>query len=99
MCVWEANSEGKRCVRKDGFDNVYCEKGVMGMAGITGYGAYVPRFRLKVDDIWDVWVNQIDTPAVIKERRGLAEKAVQSIIRVRWSVSIPVSHMTWRTCH
>jgi hydroxymethylglutaryl-CoA synthase len=46
------------------------------MAGIAGYGAYVPRFRLRVDDIWDVWMNQIDTPAVIKEMRGLEEKAV-----------------------
>jgi len=46
------------------------------MAGIVGYGAYIPRFRLKVEDIWDVWVNPVDTPTVIKERRGLAEKAV-----------------------
>jgi len=48
----------------------------MGMAGIAGFGAYVPRFRLRVDDIWDVWVNQIETPAAIKDRRGLVEKAV-----------------------
>ena len=46
------------------------------MAGILGYGAYIPRFRLKVEDIWDMWVNPVDTPAVIKERRGLTEKAV-----------------------
>jgi 3-hydroxy-3-methylglutaryl CoA synthase len=46
------------------------------MAGIAGYGAFVPRFRLRVDDIWDVWMNQIDPPAVIKEMRGLEEKAV-----------------------
>jgi len=46
------------------------------MAGIAGYGAYVPRFRLRVDDIWDVWMNQIDPPGVIKEMRGLEEKAV-----------------------
>ncbi len=46
------------------------------MAGISGYGAYIPRYRLKVDDIWDVWMNQIDPPAVIKEMRGLEEKAV-----------------------
>ncbi len=46
------------------------------MAGIAGYGAFIPRFRLRVDDIWDVWMNQIDPPGVIKEMRGLEEKAV-----------------------
>ncbi|MFC2008102.1 hydroxymethylglutaryl-CoA synthase [Chloroflexota bacterium] len=46
------------------------------MAGIIGYGAYIPRFRLRVEDIWDVWVNPVDTPTVIKERKGLTEKAV-----------------------
>lgn len=46
------------------------------MAGIVGYGGYIPRYRLKVEDIWDEWLSPIDTPVVIKERRGLAEKAV-----------------------
>jgi hydroxymethylglutaryl-CoA synthase len=46
------------------------------MAGIAGFGAFVPRYRLRVDDIWDVWINQIDPPGVIKEMRGLEEKAV-----------------------
>lgn len=46
------------------------------MAGIIGYGAYIPSFRLKVEDIWEVWIDPIDTAAIIKERRGLREKAV-----------------------
>ncbi len=46
------------------------------MAGILGYGAYIPAFRLKLEDIWDIWVNPIDTPAVIKKRKNLTEKAV-----------------------
>jgi 3-hydroxy-3-methylglutaryl CoA synthase len=46
------------------------------MAGITGYGAYIPRLRLGVEDIWDAWVNPTDTAAIIKKRRGLTEKAV-----------------------
>ncbi len=46
------------------------------MAGIIGYGAYIPTARLKVDDIWQEWNDWVDTPAVIKGRRGLSEKAV-----------------------
>jgi hydroxymethylglutaryl-CoA synthase len=46
------------------------------MAGIVGYGAYIPSFRLKLEDIWDMWVNPIDTPSIIKQRRRLSEKAV-----------------------
>ncbi len=45
------------------------------MAGIIAYGAYIPRFRLKVQEIWDTWMNHIDPPLVVKERRGLTEKA------------------------
>lgn len=46
------------------------------MTGIIGYGAYIPRFRLRVEDIWDVWVNPTDTATIIQKRRGLIEKAV-----------------------
>jgi len=46
------------------------------MAGILGYGAYIPYFRLKVEDIWNIWVDPIDTPALINKRKGLTEKAV-----------------------
>ena len=46
------------------------------MAGIVGYGVYVPRLRLRVEDIWNIWPNPTDTGAIIKKRRGLSEKAV-----------------------
>lgn len=53
------------------------------MIGIIGYGAYIPNFRLKVEDIWEVWADPVDTPAVIKAMRGLKEKAV-----CRWDEDI-----------
>jgi len=46
------------------------------MTGIVGYGAYIPKFRLKVEDIWDVWVDPIETAAIVKKKRDLTEKAV-----------------------
>jgi hydroxymethylglutaryl-CoA synthase len=46
------------------------------MAGIVGYGVYIPNFRLKVEDIWEVWMDPVDTPSLIKRKRRLTEKAV-----------------------
>jgi hydroxymethylglutaryl-CoA synthase len=46
------------------------------MTGIIGYGVYIPRLRLRVEDIWNIWVNPTDTDTIIKKRRGLSEKAV-----------------------
>ena len=46
------------------------------MTGITGYGAYIPNYRLKVEDIWEVWGDPVDTAEMIRQRRGLTEKAV-----------------------
>lgn len=46
------------------------------MTGIIGYGVYIPRLRLRVEDIWNFWVNPTDTDIIIKKRRGLSEKAV-----------------------
>ncbi len=45
-------------------------------AGLIGYGAYIPRFRLKVEDIWDAWIDPVNVPAVIFKRKALTEKAV-----------------------
>ena len=46
------------------------------MVGIVGYGVYIPRLRLRVEDIWNMWPNPTDTDTIIKKRRGLSEKAV-----------------------
>jgi hydroxymethylglutaryl-CoA synthase len=46
------------------------------MVGITGYGAYIPNCRLKVEEIWEVWADPIETAPLIKKKRGLTEKAI-----------------------
>ncbi|MEM3876031.1 MAG: hydroxymethylglutaryl-CoA synthase, partial [Candidatus Micrarchaeaceae archaeon] len=43
------------------------------MAGIIGYGAYIPRFRIKVEEIARVWG---DDAAIIKNNLNLIEKSV-----------------------
>lgn len=46
------------------------------MAGIVGYGAYVPKCRIKSDTIAEVWG---EDPDRIKEGLGILEKAVPAI--------------------
>lgn len=43
------------------------------MAGIVGYGAYVPRYRIKVDEIARIWSENADQ---IKSGLGVREKSV-----------------------
>ena len=45
--------------------------------GIVSYGVFIPRYRLKVDEIWDVWFHR-QTPVYIKNVIGVAEKSVCS---------------------
>jgi 3-hydroxy-3-methylglutaryl CoA synthase len=46
------------------------------MAGIIGYGASIPQYRLKLEEIWDIWPDMLNTPIVIKKKRNLTEKVV-----------------------
>lgn len=46
------------------------------MSGIVGYGAYIPKYRIKSDTIAEVWG---EDPDRIKEGLGILEKAVPAI--------------------
>ncbi|MBM3229260.1 hydroxymethylglutaryl-CoA synthase [Candidatus Parvarchaeota archaeon] len=46
------------------------------MAGIVGYGAYVPKYRIKVEEIAAVWGEEADR---IKSGLGVQEKSVPDI--------------------
>ena len=46
------------------------------MAGIVGYGAYVPKYRIKSETIAEVWG---EDPDRIKEGLGILEKSVPAI--------------------
>lgn len=48
------------------------------MAGIVGYGAYIPKYRIKVEEIARVWNKD---PESIKKGLLVYEKAVPSLMK------------------
>lgn len=49
----------------------------MGRAGITSYGISIPRKRLKVEEIVELWMNS--TLELIKEKQGVRERGVLGV--------------------
>ncbi|MFA5108830.1 MAG: hydroxymethylglutaryl-CoA synthase [Candidatus Micrarchaeia archaeon] len=57
-------------------------------SGIVGYGAYIPRFRIKPDDIAHVWGEEA---ARIKSGLGLEEKSVPDLDEDAATMSVEAS--------
>jgi len=49
------------------------------MAGIVSYGAYIPRYRLRVEDIWDTWMNHIDPTACHERKKGAYRESLRAL--------------------
>ena len=60
------------------------------IAGIVGYGAYVPKYRIKVEDIADVWGEEPDR---IKNGLGVHEKSVPDIDEDTATMSVEASRI------
>ena len=55
------------------------------MIGIVGYGGYIPRFRIRVEDIAAVWGKD---PNIIKDGLNIEEKSVPSIDEDTATISV-----------
>ncbi|OIO22356.1 hydroxymethylglutaryl-CoA synthase [Candidatus Micrarchaeota archaeon CG1_02_51_15] len=65
------------------------------MVGIVGYGTYVPRMRVKVDEIARVWGKE---GARISKGLGINEKAVASFDEDSCSFAVEASRVALKSC-
>ncbi len=63
------------------------------MIGIVGYGAYVPRYRIKVEDIADVWGKEADR---IKDGLLVDEKSVPALDEDTATISVEAARNALR---
>ncbi len=63
--------------------------------GIVSYGANIPRFRIKVDDIAEVWGKDGKT---ISEGLGLIEKSVPGIDQDTATISVEAARSALKRC-
>jgi len=63
--------------------------------GIVSYGAYIPRFRIKAEDIASVWGK--DGPSIIKGL-GIYEKSVPSIDEDTATISVEAARNALKRC-
>lgn len=64
-------------------------------AGIVGYGAYVPKFRIKPDEIAKVWGEE---PERIKKGLGLEEKSVPDLDEDAATMAVEASKNALQMC-
>ncbi|MDO8625170.1 MAG: hydroxymethylglutaryl-CoA synthase, partial [Candidatus Diapherotrites archaeon] len=62
----------------------------MNTVGIVGYGTFVPRLRISVDEIATTWKKD---PQKIKEGLGLKEKAVAAIDEDTATISVEIARL------
>jgi len=67
----------------------------MSEAGIIGYGAYVPKFRIKPDEIAKVWG---EDPERIKKGLGLQEKSVPDLDEDAATMAVEASKNALQMC-
>ena len=65
------------------------------MSGIVGYGVYVPRYRIKVEEIAKVWGKDAES---IKEGLGVREKSVPGLDEDTITISVQAARNALQYC-